>query len=128
MLNLASQTQNMEKEAKAEEEKDKEMKAEIVRKTSLKKRLGITGGANLGMSGIGAGTAEVKPSRPSSATGLPGVREDDKEGKSSPEASKVQLREGEGAGRQEQDGEVLAEDGEVAREQDEVQARTRASE
>ena len=43
ILNLADHTSNMENEAKEEEAKDKEIQAEIVRKTSLKKRMGMTG-------------------------------------------------------------------------------------
>ena len=57
ILNLADHTSNMENEAKEEEAKDKEIKAEIVRKTSLKKRMGMTGMANAGESaGTGSGT------------------------------------------------------------------------
>lgn len=51
----------MENEAKEEEAKDKEIKAEIVRKTSLKKRMGMTGMSGTA-SATGAGDAVKKDS------------------------------------------------------------------
>jgi hypothetical protein len=71
ILNLADHTSNMENEAKEEEAKDKEIQAEIVRKTSLKKRMGMTGMEKKD----GAGT-EVKD-RGGKGKQLSGVQEDD---------------------------------------------------
>lgn len=62
ILNLADHTQNMENEAKEEEAKDKEIQAEIVRKTSLKKRMGMTGMSS-GTPTEGNGKKEVPPPR-----------------------------------------------------------------
>lgn len=58
ILNLADHTSNMENEAKEEEAKDKEIKAEIVRKTSLKKRMGMTGMASTPTSGSTTASGE----------------------------------------------------------------------
>lgn len=79
ILNLADHTQNMENEAKEEEAKDKEIQAEIVRKTSLKKRMGMTGmsGAGAGAGGDGAGPGLKKEAAPPRAERqLSGVAEE----------------------------------------------------
>lgn len=55
IINLADTMKNMESEAKEEEAKDKEIQAEIVRKTSLKKRMGMTGMAAASSGGSGGG-------------------------------------------------------------------------
>lgn len=71
ILNLADHTSNMENEAKEEEAKDKEIQAEIVRKTSLKKRMGMTG-----MEKKDSASTEVKD-RGGKGKQLSGVQEDD---------------------------------------------------
>jgi len=70
----------MENEAKEEEAKDKEIQAEIVRKTSLKKRMGMTGMEKKDTSatpstnnGDGKGTANPL----NKGKQLSGVKEDD---------------------------------------------------
>ena len=80
ILNLADHTSNMENEAKEEEAKDKEIQAEIVRKTSLKKRMGMTGMEKKDTSaspstnnGDGKGTANPL----NKGKQLSGVQEDD---------------------------------------------------
>lgn len=73
----------MENEAKEEEAKDKEIQAEIVRKTSLKKRMGMTG-----MEKKDSASTEVKD-RGGKGKQLSGVQEDD-EG--------VVVEDGEGSG------------------------------
>ena len=80
ILNLADHTSNMENEAKEEEAKDKEIQAEIVRKTSLKKRMGMTGMEKKdSTSGSGsAGGGETKD-RVGKGKQLSGVQEDDEE-------------------------------------------------
>jgi len=68
----------MENEAKEEEAKDKEIQAEIVRKTSLKKRMGMTGMEKKdNVSGSGSGN-EGKD-RGGKGKQLSGVQEDDEE-------------------------------------------------
>ena len=82
ILNLADHTSNMENEAKEEEAKDKEIQAEIVRKTSLKKRMGMTGmekkdtsasASSSTNNGDGKGTANPL----NKGKQLSGVKEDD---------------------------------------------------
>jgi 6-phosphofructo-2-kinase/fructose-2,6-biphosphatase 4 len=62
ILNLADHTKDMENEAKEEEAKDKEIQAEIVRKTSLKKRMGMTGMSS-GSPTDGSGKKDAPPPR-----------------------------------------------------------------
>jgi hypothetical protein len=65
ILNLADYTSNLENEAKEEEAKDKEIQAEIVRKSSLKKRMGMTPSTTSPASGEGAGTGTTNvPAKP----------------------------------------------------------------
>jgi len=74
ILNLADHTSNMENEAKEEEAKDKEIQAEIVRKTSLKKRMGMTGMEKKDTGSGGGGEAKDRGGK---GKQLSGVQEDD---------------------------------------------------
>lgn len=74
ILNLADHTSNMENEAKEEEAKDKEIQAEIVRKTSLKKRMGMTG---MEKKDTGSGAGGETKDRGGKGKQLSGVQEDD---------------------------------------------------
>ena len=76
ILNLADHTSNMENEAKEEEAKDKEIQAEIVRKTSLKKRMGMTGMEKKD-STSGSGSGGEAKDRGGKGKQLSGVQEDD---------------------------------------------------
>ena len=64
----------MENEAKEEEAKDKEIQAEIVRKTSLKKRMGMTGMEKKDTGSGGGGEAKDRGGK---GKQLSGVQEDD---------------------------------------------------
>jgi hypothetical protein len=74
----------MENEAKEEEAKDKEIQAEIVRKTSLKKRMGMTGmdgkkDTHTGPSPSSSGQGENRPNPLNKGKQLSGVLEDNED-------------------------------------------------
>lgn len=122
ILNLADHTSNMENEAKEEEAKDKEIKAEIVRKTSLKKRMGMTGMASA--SGSASASAD------GSAVG--GVKKDGSSGnggaRAAAAAAERQLSGVQEQEENEHEEEALVDEGDAQTEGVDMEARGRASE